>query len=48
MWKGVGEMKEILLVIQALLLAIQIVTGIKWMCIPIILLTIVQMCLKED
>ena len=40
-------MTDIFLVIQIILLIIQIITGIKWLFIPIVLLTVAQMMLEE-
>lgn len=39
--------RTLIVIIQFILLAIQIVTGIKWLFIPIVLLAIICFALKE-
>lgn len=43
----VGTIRTLIVIIQAILLAIQMVTDIGWLCIPIVLLLVVNLVLKE-
>ena len=44
---SVENIRTLIVIIQGTLLAIQIATGIKWLCIPIILLGVVCVILQK-
>lgn len=43
----ISTVRTLATVVQVVLLAIQIVTGIEWMCIPIVLLMLIVVCLQK-
>jgi hypothetical protein len=43
----IAMIRTLIVIIQMILLFIQIATGIKWLCIPIILLVILCLALQK-